>query len=99
MEANTNKPALERYPRLLFWLSVSATAYFIVMNFLGVQRANFQIIQVIIELFTLPMLLVAMGCFVFAGIFWVRERFNLLSRSFYSLVLMSLLFIFFIFAS
>jgi hypothetical protein len=99
MEVNTNKPAYERHTNHLFWLSISATSYFILMNWLGMARAQFQIIQVIIEMFTIPMLLMAMGCFVFSVIFWVKGEFKIFSRPFYSLLLLTFLFMYFIFAS
>ena len=99
MTTNTDKPVYERNTTTLFWLSVASASYFFLMNFLGGFRAHFQIIQVIIELFTIPMLLTAIGCFVFAFLSWVNCKFRIRSRPFYSLVILFLLFAFFIFMS
>ena len=99
MTTNTDKPVYERNITLLFWLSVACTLYFFLMNFLGGFRAQLQLIQVIIELFTIPMLLTAIGCFVFAFLSWVNSKFRIRSRPFYSLVMLSALFVFFIFMS
>ena len=99
MTTNTNKPVYERNVTLLFWLSISSAFYFLLMNFLGGYRVHFQLIQVIIELFTIPMLLTAIGCFVFAFLSWINAKFSIRSRPFYSLVILSALFVSFIFMS
>jgi hypothetical protein len=84
---------------MVLWGSVICLAYFVTANFTGAYRADYPVIGVFIELFTIPAFLLAACCFVFSVILWARNQYNVFTRPFYALLFLLGLALFFIFIS
>src|SRR5215218_3893456 len=88
MGGTFNKPGYNGYAIWIFWLAIASTAYFLIMDWLGAFRASYPFIGVVIELLTIPFLMLAVSCFVLACISWIKARFKLSSLAFYTLVIL-----------
>jgi hypothetical protein len=81
----------------VFWASVACLAYFVTASLTGAYRADFPLIGVFIELLTIPAFFLAVACFVFSLILWSKNQYNVFSKPFYALLVLSGLVLFFIF--
>jgi hypothetical protein len=75
--------------KIIFWLSVFLFLYFLIMLQIGGLRSEYHVIQLIIELFFLPTLIMLVVLPAASIYLLFKNKFRLLSLPFYSMLILA----------